>query len=127
VPWTVRQALQVSLVSVSSVRDSDPVQSRSEFERVSYEQVEWGIDRLKSVVEPAVGMGKGLEYFEARDRAEGLSGERSNAGVFRWFYGENTAMKVRTGSDGTGELINGRHRLFVARRMGIDSLPMDVR
>jgi ParB-like chromosome segregation protein Spo0J len=36
-------------------------------------------------------------------------------------------MKVRTGSDGTGELINGRHRLFVARRMGIDSLPMDVR
>jgi uncharacterized protein YoxC len=96
------------------------------FEKVSRSHVEWGLDSLKSVVEPALKMGKGPEYFTARDNAEGLSGERSYSGVYNWFYNTDHAIKL-TQSSGGYMISNGYHRLAVARELGIDTLPAVVR
>ena len=84
------------------------------FEKVSREQVEWGLDRLKGVVEPALRHGKGADYFAARDADEGLSGERSYSGVYNWFYNSDHAIKV-TRATGGYVVTNGYHRLAVAR------------
>ena len=117
----------VQSVDVASIVDSDPVTSKDQFEKVTYEHTVWGLDRLKSVVEPAVALGKGLDYFEERDRGEGLSGERSNAGVYRWFYGSASWIKLRRETNGSVGVINGRHRLYAARQLGIHSLPATIR
>jgi hypothetical protein len=97
------------------------------FDKVSRDKVEAGLDRLKSVVEPAVAMGKGSDYFSARDNAEGLSGEQSYSGVHKWFYDSNHAIKLTRTQSGRYEVTNGYHRLAVAREMGIESLPAVVR
>lgn len=96
------------------------------FEKVSRDQVAWGLDRLKTVVEPALKLGKGSDYFQARDAAEGLSGEHSYSGVHNWFYNSDHAIKVTRASGGY-VVSNGYHRLQVARELGIDTLPAVVR
>ena len=75
--------------SVANVALSQIDDDRSEaltFDKVPRDQVVSGLDRLKSVVEPAVAMGKGSEYFSSRDTSAGLSGDQSYSGVHRWFY-----------------------------------------
>lgn len=104
----------------------DDRSSSLNFEKVSRDQVAWGLDRLKSVVEPALRMGKGLEYFASRDSAEGLSGERSYSGVYNWFYNSQHAIKLTRASGGL-VVSNGYHRLAVARELGIETLPAVVR
>ena len=96
------------------------------FEKASHEQVAWGLDRLKSVVEPALKMGRGADYFAARDAAEGLAGERSYTGVYNWFYNSDHAIKLTRASGGY-VVSNGYHRVAVARELGIGSLPAVVR
>lgn len=96
------------------------------FEKVSRKQVEWGLETLTRVVQPAVRMGKGSDYFMDRDRAEGLDGERSYSGVYRWFYSGDHAIKLSRQPGGKLEVINGYHRIVVARELGIRSLPAVV-
>lgn len=116
-------AEKVSLSQIDDDRKGRPLS----FEKVSRDKVSAGLDRLKSVVEPAVTIGKGADYFKARDAAEGLSGEQSYSGIHNWFYNSDHAIKLtRTGS-GRFEVTNGYHRLAVAREMGIESLPVIVR
>ena len=112
-------------VALADVIDDRP--GGLSFEKVSREQVEWGLDVLGRVVEPAVEMGKGPDYFAERDRAEGLSGERSYSGVHSWFYSPTHAIKLTRRLDGRLEVTNGYHRLAVAREMGITNLPAQVR
>jgi hypothetical protein len=95
------------------------------FEKVTRDDVAWGLDQLKTVVEPALEMGKGADYFASRDKAEGLSGERSYSGVYNWFYNSDHAIKLTRASGGY-VVSNGYHRLAVARELGIHNLPAVV-
>jgi uncharacterized protein YoxC len=116
--------------SVANVALSQIDDDRSEaltFDKVPRDQVVSGLDRLKSVVEPAVAMGKGSEYFSSRDTSAGLSGDQSYSGVHRWFYDSDHAIKLTRTESGRYAVTNGYHRLAVARAMGIDSLPAIVR
>ena len=97
------------------------------YDKVSREHVVLGLNRLKTVVEPAVAVGKGSDYFKARDSAEGLSGEHSYSGVHNWFYNSDHAIKLTRTDSGKYTVSNGYHRLAVARELGIDSLPAVVR
>ena len=118
-----------TLAGRESIKVSDVIDDTGKdpsFEKVSREHVEWGLDRLKGVVEPALRNGKGADYFAARDAAEGLSGERSYSGVYNWFYNSDHAIKV-TRATGGYVVTNGYHRLAVAREIGIDTLPATVR
>jgi hypothetical protein len=102
-------------------------QETMSYDKVSREHVASGLNRLKTVVEPAVAMGKGPDYFKARDAAEGLSGEHSYSGVHNWFYNSDHAIKLSQTDSGRYTVTNGYHRLAVARELGIDSLPAVVR
>lgn len=96
------------------------------FEKASRAHVEWGLDKLKTVVEPALRMGKGPDYFAKRDKDERLSGERSYSGVYNWFYNSDHAIKLTRASGGY-VVSNGYHRLAVARELGLETLPALVR
>lgn len=97
----------------------------STVENTTREQVAWGLDRLKSVIEPALKLGKGPDYFKARDAAEGLSGDRSYSAVYDSYYGDRAIELTRAA--GCYTLPDGDPRVQVARELGIDSLPAVVR
>ena len=71
--------------------------------------------------------GQGRVLLAQRDADEGLSGERSYTGVYRWYYHPDHAIKVSRLADGHLDVTNGYHRLYVARRMGVNSLPAVIR
>jgi hypothetical protein len=115
----------ITSVSLADVMDDREV--APSFQKVSREQVAWGLEALHRVVAPAVARGKGAEYLAQRDEAEGLSGERSYSGVHRWYYSPDHVIKLSRGPDGRLEIENGYHRIHVARELGFDELPGRVR
>ena len=88
----------------------------------SPDDLAWAFDALHEVVLPAVGHGLGAEYFQSRDQAEGLVGTRSYSDTYSGFFGDS-AIKLESRGDGTYGVANGYHRVWVAQRLGLDSVP----
>mgnify|MGYP001114936109 CR=1 FL=1 len=96
-------------------------------ERDARTQLEWGLDLLVRVIEPAVRRGKGPDYFAGRDASEGCSGPRSYVAAHRWFYAPEEAIRLQRTADGVLDVIRGHDRVAAARELGIDELPAYVR
>lgn len=88
------------------------------------EGVEWSLDRLKAVVEPAIALGKAADYFEGRDRSEGLSGDRAYSTVYRTLCSPGGAIVVMTTAEGRYRVVRGRQWVTTARELGIAELPV---
>ena len=86
----------------------------------------WAVQTWDEVVGPGVARGMSREDFEARDRARGATGLRRTAGVFDMFLGDSDRLRVTRRPDGSLDVTNGRHRLEIARELGIKSLPGEV-
>lgn len=90
-------------------------------------EIRWALDRLKSVVEPAVGMGKGEQYFLERDASEGLSAAgRSYVAVYRTFFEPGGAVIATPAPNGRYRLLAGDEWVEAARESGVDELPVAV-
>ena len=84
-----------------------------------------GLSRLQEM-QPLIeeGTGANSDYWRAIDTERGLDYADGYQRVHEAFYG-NDAIKVTV--DGTNyDIINGRHRIWLAQKMGIDYLPMQV-
>jgi hypothetical protein len=92
----------------------------------SPDDLAWAFQALHEVVAPAMAEGMGADYFADRDRVEGRMGCRSYADTYSGFFGGD-AIRVSQRPDGRWEVENGRHRIWVARRMGLDAVPGWVR
>ena len=90
------------------------------FEKVSREDVAGGIERLESVVRPAVDQGADGDYFDWLDSTSSLDREHGYRRIYDAFYGDDAIRLGRVGP--LYEVINGRHRLFVARQLGLSSI-----
>jgi hypothetical protein len=84
-----------------------------------------GLDQLegmKSAIES--GEGRSSDYWADMDRKYGLDYENGYQRVYDAFYGQSA---IRLTKDGTEyDIVNGRHRIAVAKEMGIDTLPARV-
>lgn len=116
----------VEMVALSAV-DWDVDGDLPESVRVSASDMSWGIEKLEAVVLPAIEAGKDVGYFRARDAAEGLSGTRSYESVYEAFFNADFAVKLTALPSGRFEIINGYHRVALARRLGVSKLPTIVR
>jgi hypothetical protein len=83
----------------------------------------WAVETWDAVVGPGVSRGMAREDFERRDADRGAGPLRRTAAVYDMFLGETDRILVGQRSDGTFDVTNGRHRLEVARELGIRSLP----
>lgn len=88
--------------------------------------LEWGLEAFNGVIVTALRLGKGIDYFRERDANEGLCGTRSYADTYTGFFGNNEALQVGRRADGTFEVHNGHHRIWVAQRMGLTAVPARV-
>ena len=102
----------------------DPVTGPGDFGKgYTPEDLEWAFEALHEVVLPAVQAGKGADYFSERDRKAGLVGSRSYHDTYTGFFQGDDAITLNTAVGGRYTVGNGRHRIWVARKMGLTSIP----
>jgi len=116
----------IVMVPLALIDSADiPVHGPADFQKgYSPADIEWAHEAFISVIMPGGAKGLTLDDFRARDQREGRTGTRSYADTYSGFFG-NDAIKL----DPKGQMFdagNGHHRLWVARQMGLDSVPAKV-
>jgi hypothetical protein len=112
-------------VFVSELPPPDGIQGTEDFHKISEQEMKAGILRLQEM-QPAIASGTGAnsDYWAAYDTAHSLEYAVGYQRVYDAFYG-NDAIKVNFDGE-KYDIINGRHRIWLAQGMGIDFLPMRV-
>lgn len=85
----------------------------------------WAVETWAQVVGPGHERGMGRDEFAAWDTAHGATPPRSTAEVFDLFLRDDR-IRISRRPDGTFDVIGGRHRIEVARELGITHLPAEV-
>ena len=73
---------------------------------------------------PAVEQGAGSDYFAHLDAERGIDYSRGFQRVYDAFYGNDAIRLDRVGD--TYQVVNGYHRLYVAKQIGISIVPARV-
>lgn len=115
-----------ALVPVSLIHDCDPISGPESFDKgQDLPTLKWSAGALLDVVLPAMRGGDPLATLRERDQREGLSGDRTYARSYSGFFSD-TALKVTyLGPEGF-DLTNGRHRLWLFKRMGATEIPVRI-
>jgi hypothetical protein len=85
----------------------------------------WAVQTWHDTVGPGVASGKTREDFAERDSRTNAQPLRRTADVYDIFLGTNRILADRQ-PDGSLNIVNGRHRLLIARELGIKNLPGQV-
>lgn len=103
---------------------NSPVANMGDFHKVSAQEMQEGLRKLEDVVAPAVAQGADGDYFSRLDTAQGLDYAHGYRRIYDAFYGQDCIRLDQVGDH--YQVVNGYHRLFLARQMGIKSLPARV-
>jgi hypothetical protein len=82
----------------------------------------WAVQTWHDTVGPGVASGKTRDDFAERDTRSNAQPLRRTADVYDMFLGTDRIRADRR-PDGSLNIVNGRHRLLIARELGIKSLP----
>lgn len=112
-------------ITPTELPDPEGISGPDDFRKVSEEDMRAGLERLQGMRQAIEnGVGTNGDYWAEYDRAHGLDYEHGYQRVYDAFYGTDA---IRVDWDGTNySIANGRHRIWLARRMGIDWLPVRV-
>jgi hypothetical protein len=112
-------------VPVSALPDPDWVNSRSDFQKIPASEMEAGMKRLQAIQQmEARGLPSNSDAWRAVDQKLGLDYQHGYQSVYEAFYGD-TAIRLEKDGD-RYNIINGGHRIWLAKRNGISSLPARV-
>lgn len=100
------------------------VRGAGDFKKVSPQTMREGFQKLQDVVIPAVAKGADADYFARLDASQGLDNASGYLHIYHVFYGDNCIRLDKVGNKYT--VTNGYHRLFIARQLGITSVPARV-
>jgi hypothetical protein len=103
----------------------DGINGPDDFRKVNLETMHAGIVRLQEML-PIIecGEGRSSDYWAQVDQQHGLSYEHGYQRIYEAFYGDSAIKLERIGKQYT--IINGRHRVWLAKQMGIETLPARV-
>jgi hypothetical protein len=85
----------------------------------------WAVTTWEQVVRPGLDRGMSRDDFAARDGTRGAPPFRRTADVYDMILGSDP-LRVEQRADGTLNVINGRHRIEIARELGVIHLPAAV-
>lgn len=116
----------MQMVKTADLPDPDGVQSEQDFEKVPAAEMSEGFRRLDEM-KPIIASGKGASsgYWAGVDRQQGLDPTAGYQRTYDSFYG-STAIKVSRDGD-VYDIENGRHRVWLAKRLGVEELPVRLR
>lgn len=82
----------------------------------------WAVTTWDEVIRPGLDKGMTRDNFAARDAARGARPPRSYAEVYDMFLGRDP-IQIDRRPDGTLHVGSGRHRIEIARELGVTRLP----
>jgi hypothetical protein len=85
----------------------------------------WAVTTWDQLVRPGLERGTSRDDFAARDEARRAPPLRRTADVYDMMLGSNP-LRVERRADGTLNVVDGRHRIEIARELGITHLPAVV-
>lgn len=116
----------IDIVHLDQIDLSDShVTGAGDFKKVSPQTMIEGFQKLQDVVIPAVAKGADADYFARLDASQGLDNANGYLNIYHVFYGDTSCIRLdKVGNKYT--VTNGYHRLFIARHLGITSVPAKV-
>jgi hypothetical protein len=115
---------EIRTVSLDQIDLSDSsVQSEADFHKVSHDEMVVGLTKLQQV-QHWIAQGATDQTLRDIDAEQGLSGAQGYHNIYRVFYGDS-AIALEKAADGY-KVINGYHRLAVARELGWTTVPARV-
>ena len=115
----------ISFISVSDLPNPEGIVGQRDFKKITEAEMRSGLAKLqemKSLIES--GAGASSDYWANYDREHKLDFSEGYQRVFDAFYG-NDCIKVNKDQNAY-DIDNGRHRIWLAKQMGIEELPMRV-
>ena len=113
-------SLNVNTIPASELAAINP----GAFAKMPMDQMQEAIGLLGSRVVPLVSSGATIDDLRRLDSSEGRTGPVTLARTYELFFGSDA---IRVDLKGAApSVINGRHRIWLARQMGVASLPMRV-
>lgn len=85
----------------------------------------WAVQTWSDTVGPGLVQGKTRDDFVARDERTNAAPLRRTSDVYDLFLGSDH-IRVERRTDGSLRITNGRHRLLIARELGVRTLPGEV-
>lgn len=112
-------------VAIADLPDPEGISGPEDFTKYSAESLQSGIEKLEKM-KPIIdsGVGDNSDYWREYDAAHGLSVPDGYQIVYDSYYGGEHIRVEKFGDD--YDIINGRHRIWLAKQMGVESLPMEV-
>lgn len=116
-----------TLVPLPSIASAGEVQGPADFDAgQNLADLRWAVRALLDVVLPAASsVPEARSYLAARDAREGLSGPRSYVATYEGFFGDN-AIRLSALPDGTFDVVNGRHRIWLLREEHAQTVPARI-
>ncbi|HUW13027.1 MAG TPA: hypothetical protein VM537_25100 [Anaerolineae bacterium] len=112
-------------VPIADLPEPEDIHGDDDFKKVSEDEMRVGLDRLQEM-QPIIDSQEGVDsdYWGRFDEQRGLDYEHGYRRVYDAFYGQDS---VRLAKDGDQyDIINGRHRIWLAKKTGIETLPARV-
>jgi len=122
--WVDRGIQNVAVDKIDT-SDMTHVNGPEDFKKVSHDEMAEGFQKLKTVVQPGIEKGAGGDDFYELDQQQGLDYANGYQRVYDAFYGGDAIKLEKDGED--YRVINGAHRLFVAKELGIQTVPARVK
>jgi hypothetical protein len=119
--------LEVSSADLDDNPILDDARSQGTFGKggLSRADYRWAIQTWNDTVGPGVAGGRTREEFVERDSQANAKPLRRTADVYDMFLGSDR-IRANRQPDGSLDIVNGRHRLLIARELGIKTLPGEV-
>jgi hypothetical protein len=121
----MEQSVAIEDVSVANLPTPEGISGPEDFKKYELDTLRSGIEKLQEM-KPAIdnGTGNSSDYWYEYDQAHELGVPDGYKIVYDSYYG-NDHIRVEKSGD-SYDIINGRHRIWLAKQMGIESLPMEV-
>jgi hypothetical protein len=105
------------------------IQSPNDFDsQEQYQSMKREVEMLKQM-KPAISQNANGDTFDDWDKANQIghyspeSHTRGYQDVYHSYYGNNDCIALSPNKDGGYDIINGRHRIYLAREAGLKSIP----
>ncbi len=115
----------IQMVNTSDLPNPDEIKSKEDYKKVSLEDMKAGIHRwqeMRSTIDS--GPGNSSEYWLGIDQTRGFDYSSGYQKIYDAFYGQDAIRVEKSGNNFS--IINGRHRIWAAKQMGIDQLPIHL-
>jgi hypothetical protein len=112
-------------VQVSDLPDPENVSSPEDFDHhISWEDAQKATKQLPEIQKEVNGGKTGDDFYD-EDQAAGLDHSEGKKRIYDLYYGSDPVRLDKVGDQ--YDIVSGRHRIFAAKELGLDTIPARVR